>query len=144
LCLVAVNRTIKIHVAGQPYVLRSDADEEYVRTLAEFVNTRIDALKGSRQVATQSDVVLAALKLADELQHERQLHSRIRGQARQQIQGMLDRLNLFLTIDDGREDREQQPAAERRPGTKVKVKETATAKERNSTTRKRAPLGRAQ
>ena len=86
--------TIKIHVAGQQYVLRSDADEVYVQSLAEFVNTRINALKGNRQVATQSDVVLAALKLADELQRERQLQTQLRTQVKERVSAMLDRLNL--------------------------------------------------
>jgi cell division protein ZapA (FtsZ GTPase activity inhibitor) len=91
-----VKRTIKIHIAGQQYVLRSDADEGYVQSLADFVNARINALKGNRQVATQSDVVLAALKLADELQHERQAQARLRSQAREHVQGMLDRLTLVF------------------------------------------------
>lgn len=91
-----MKRTIKISIAGQQYVLRSDADEGYVQSLAESVNTRINDLKGSRQVATQSDVVLAALKLADELQHEQQARTRLRTQARQQVQQMLDRLNLCI------------------------------------------------
>lgn len=91
-----MKRTIKISIAGQQYVLRSDADEGYVQSLAESVNTRINVLKGTRQVATQSDVVLAALKLADELQHEQQAQTRLRTQARQQVQRMLDRLNQCI------------------------------------------------
>lgn len=96
MCRVAVKRTIKIHIAGQQYVLRSDADERYVQSLADFVNARINALKGNRQVATQSDVVLAALKLADELQHEQQQHTQLRTQARQQVWRMLERLNAHI------------------------------------------------
>ena len=87
-----VKRTIKIHIAGQPYLVRSDADEAYVHSLAELVNSRVSALKGSRQIATQSDMVLAALQLADELQHERQQQERLRGQVRQRTLRMLDYL----------------------------------------------------
>lgn len=90
LCLVAVKRTIKIHVAGQQYQVRSDAEESYVQSLAENVNTRVSALLGNRQVATQSDMVLAALQLADELLHEKQQHRQLRGQVRERTQRLLD------------------------------------------------------
>ncbi len=85
-----MKRTIQIRIAGQPYVVRSDAEEAYVQSLAELVNARVSALKGTRQIATQSDMVLAALQLADELQHERQLQTRLRGQVRQRTLRMLD------------------------------------------------------
>jgi cell division protein ZapA (FtsZ GTPase activity inhibitor) len=89
---VTVKRTIKIHIAGQPYLVRSDADEGYVQSLAEMVNSRVGALKGNRQIATQSDMVLAALQLADELYHERQVQARLRSQVRQRALRMLDYL----------------------------------------------------
>ena len=97
LCGLAVKRTIKIHIGGQQYILRSDADESYVQALAASVNERIDALKGSRQVATQSDVVLAALKLADDLEHEKQAQSRLRTQVRGQVERMLGHVEAQLS-----------------------------------------------
>jgi len=118
LCGVAVKRTIKIHVAGQQYILRSDADEGYVQSLADSVNARINALKGSRQVATQSDVVLAALKLADELQHERLLQTNLRTRTRAHVQRMLDQLTRFDSVAESR------PAAR----SEVAVKPAATTK----------------
>jgi len=96
LCGLAVKRTIKIHIGGQQYILRSDADESYVQSLADSVNARIDALKGSRQVATQSDVVLAALKLADDLEHEKQAQSRLRTHVRGQVERMLGQVEAQL------------------------------------------------
>jgi cell division protein ZapA (FtsZ GTPase activity inhibitor) len=96
MCRLAVKRTIKIHVAGQQYMLRSDADEDYVQALADSVNARINALKGSRQVATQSDVVLAALKLADELQHEQQVQTELRSQVGLHARRMLIRVEQQL------------------------------------------------
>lgn len=88
-----MKRTIKILIAGQPYQVRSDADEAYVQKLADFVNTRVSALLGNRHVATQSDMVLTALQLADELQSERQARTRLRGQVRHHSQRMLEYLS---------------------------------------------------
>jgi cell division protein ZapA (FtsZ GTPase activity inhibitor) len=96
LCGLAVKRTIKIHIGGQQYILRSDADESYVQALADSVNSRLDAFKGSRQVATQSDVVLAALKLADELEHEKQSQSRLRAEVRGQVELMLGQVEAQI------------------------------------------------
>lgn len=98
LCGLAVKRTIKIHIGGQQYILRSDADESYVQSLAASVNARIDALKGSRQIATQSDVVLAALKLADDLEHEKQSQTRLRTQVRDQVGRMLGQVEAQLVF----------------------------------------------
>lgn len=89
-----MNRTIKIHIAGQQYVLRSDADEAYVQSLADSVNQRIDALKGSRLVATQSDIVLAALKLADELHRSQAARSQLRSQALLRVDRLLTQLSV--------------------------------------------------
>lgn len=101
LCGLAVKRTIKIHIGGQQYILRSDADESYVQSLADSVNARIDALKGSRQVATQSDVVLAALKLADDLEHEKQSQTRLRADVRGQVEHLLGQVEARLFTTDG-------------------------------------------
>ncbi len=66
-------RSVIVHIAGQRYVIRSDADEEYVQTLATFVNDRIlEVQQTSRPVSPQSLVMLAALNIADDLFKERQ------------------------------------------------------------------------
>ena len=96
-----MKRTIKIHVAGQPYQVRSDADESYVQSLAAYVNSRVDALKGGRQVATQSDVVLAALQLADELAAHRREQTRLRGKVREHAERMLKNLGRLTQAGAG-------------------------------------------
>lgn len=73
-----MKRPIPIQIAGQRYVVRSDADESYVQSLARSVDTRVNALKGSRMIATQADVVLAALQLADELHRQKEQKRQIR------------------------------------------------------------------
>ena len=66
-------RAVVVHIAGQRYVLRSDADEAYVQSLAGYVNERINEVQRSaRPVPSQSLAVLAALNIADDLFRERQ------------------------------------------------------------------------
>ena len=85
-----MKRTIRVHIAGQPFQVRSDADEAYVQSLADLVNQRLKSLLGSRQVATQSELVLTTLQLADELLHERNTRRVLRQQLRAHAVRMLD------------------------------------------------------
>lgn len=88
-----MRRPIPIYIAGQRYLVRSDADENYVQLLASHVDSRVNMLKGSRLIATQADVVLAALQLADELQHEKQRGRDLKRQVRERSERMLQYLS---------------------------------------------------
>ena len=69
-------RSVNVNIAGQRFQVRSDADETYIRTLAEFVNQRIEEIRSStRPVPTQKLTVLAAMNIADELLQEQKKRS---------------------------------------------------------------------
>ena len=87
-----MKRLITVHIAGQRYLVRSDADEDYVQSLASTVDAQVNSLKGSRQVATQADLVLAAMQLADELLHERKRQQDFRQEVRDRAQRIMDSL----------------------------------------------------
>lgn len=61
-------RTVEVEIQGQKYSIRSALDQDYVRSLAAFLDQKIGAAAES---TTSSDslrlTVLAALNLADEL-----------------------------------------------------------------------------
>jgi cell division protein ZapA len=101
-----VKRPITIHIAGQRYLVKSDADESYVQSLANHVNARVNSLKGTRLIATQSDVVLAALQLADELSREKQQKKDLKLRICERSQKMLDYLDQLA---DGRDPERQGP-----------------------------------
>lgn len=76
-------------------MVRSDADETYIRTLAGYVDDRLkEVQRSSKPVSSQSLAVLAALNIADELFQERQkrvdLRQRVRDKSRAVI-AYLDR-----------------------------------------------------
>ena len=63
-----MKRPVSVQIAGQRYVLRSDADEEQVRELAAFVDARIrEVQRTGRTVDTQAVATLVALQIAEEL-----------------------------------------------------------------------------
>ena len=83
-------RAVVVHIAGQRYVLRSDADEAYVQSLAGYVNERINEVQRSpRPVPSQSLAVLAALNIADDLFRERQRRSVLKERVRDKSRALL-------------------------------------------------------
>ncbi len=86
-----MRRSVAVTIAGQRYVLKSDADETYVHTLAGYVDDKMrDVQRGSRQVATHQVAILAALQIADELHRERRRRAELRRRVREQSRRMLD------------------------------------------------------
>ena len=72
---------IAVEVAGQSLTIRSDEDEEYVRTLAGFVDEKIrDVSKGQQGVTTLTLALTAALSIADELHKLKGQHKGIDGE----------------------------------------------------------------
>lgn len=61
-------RDIPIRIAGQEIKIRSDEDEDYVRSLADYVDGKIrEIARGQRGVTTLNLALTAALTIADEL-----------------------------------------------------------------------------
>lgn len=61
-------RDIPIDIAGQEIKIRSDEDEDYVRSLASFVDEKMRQVgHGRKGVTTLNLALTAALTIADEL-----------------------------------------------------------------------------
>jgi cell division protein ZapA (FtsZ GTPase activity inhibitor) len=71
-------------------VVRSDADEGYVETLARHVHERIEEVQStSRPASMQSLAVLAALNIAGELFRERQRRQSLKAKVRERSSAVL-------------------------------------------------------
>jgi cell division protein ZapA len=71
-------------------VVRSDADEQYVQTLAGYVNDRIlEVQRTSRPVSGQSLAVLAALNIAGEYFREKQQRRELKQRVREKSRALL-------------------------------------------------------
>ena len=88
-----MKRQVAVQIAGQRYVLRSDADEDAVRALANFVDARIrDIQRQTRTADTQALATLAALQIAEELFGERQAQAALKKKIREKSQALLQYL----------------------------------------------------
>jgi len=66
---------VKVEIYDQSYFMRGELDAEYIRKLAEFVDSRMRTIAArTRTVDTLRVAVLAALNIADECH---QLRSRV-------------------------------------------------------------------
>jgi cell division protein ZapA len=83
-------KTIEVDISGQRYKIRSDEQEEYIASLATYVNQQIDQIRQkSKSMATQSVAVLAALNIADELFKTRQRRDLLKQQMKERIRRII-------------------------------------------------------
>jgi cell division protein ZapA len=88
-----LKRSVAVTIAGQAYVLRSDAEEGYVREVAEMVDRKFRRVqRTTRQVATHKLAILTALQLADDLIRERERRAALRDKVRERSRRMLEAL----------------------------------------------------
>ena len=59
--------TIRVEIYNQTYSIRSDGDNEYIQTLAEYVDSKMREISsGTMTVDSLKVAILAALHIADE------------------------------------------------------------------------------
>lgn len=59
---------VEIEIFGQKYLIKGDSDQEYLRQLAEYVDSKMREVHGRHQLSTPGKVaVLAALNITHEL-----------------------------------------------------------------------------
>lgn len=88
-------KSIEVEIYGQRYVLKGDADEGYIRQLAQFVDEQMHSLARGMKTSTPTKIaVLAAINIAHQLfQAER---------IRQQEEADVERraISLMETIEE--------------------------------------------
>ncbi len=93
---------VSVEIMGQNLVVASDADDDWVKALAETVDERIKAIRASSQTANSVNLaILAALNFADELERLRQQHQELIDQ----VKAMTSRLADAIDIREPREQR---------------------------------------
>jgi cell division protein ZapA (FtsZ GTPase activity inhibitor) len=89
---------VSVSIAGQRLIVKSEAPDVYIRTLAEFVEGKIREAKGAggaggeRSAPLGSALALAALNIADDLFQERAGRSALRKKVRERSRKILDLL----------------------------------------------------
>ena len=87
---------VELTLLGQTLTVRTEADPEYVRTLARYLEERVAALAKSGVKEPMAALTLAALDITDELFRAREDHERQDGDVQARLGAlvqMLERLS---------------------------------------------------
>lgn len=88
---------VNVEIMGQNLVVASDADDNWVKAVAEAVDEKIKAIRASSRAVNSIDVaILAALNFADELERLKREHREML----EHIQALSKRLSA--SIEAGR------------------------------------------
>lgn len=72
-----MKRSVKVDIFGHDYILKSDADDNHIQRVAEFVDRKMKEVSTSSNSQTVLNIaILAALNIADEylkIKDEREL-----------------------------------------------------------------------
>ncbi|HUL38454.1 MAG TPA: cell division protein ZapA [Thermodesulfobacteriota bacterium] len=64
---------VEIKIFGQTYTVKTDAEEEYIKEVAKYVNDKMEeVLKKTKTVSTLNVAILTALNIADDLIKEKE------------------------------------------------------------------------
>jgi cell division protein ZapA (FtsZ GTPase activity inhibitor) len=88
-------RAVEVEISGLRFLLRTDADEEYVRAVAAHVQETIEGLKARNPTSPESHrlAILAALNISEELFREKAARKKLREKSRKMAQTMLESIN---------------------------------------------------
>ena len=78
---------LKVRIYGAEYSIRGYADANYIKTVAEYVDSKMREVDNSVRVDSSLKVaILASLNITDELLRERAENDKIRSQLEDKIQ----------------------------------------------------------
>jgi cell division protein ZapA len=59
-------KSIRVNILGREFFLKSDADEEYINQVVDYVKQKIETVQKGQAMDIISAVILAALNIADD------------------------------------------------------------------------------
>jgi cell division protein ZapA len=102
-------RLIEIKVFGQIYTVKSDAEEEHIQAVAQYVNEKMDeVLKKTRSVSTLNVAILTALNIADDLLKEREKRITLLQEVEMKSKDLTERIEIKI----GGKESEKVPMTE--------------------------------
>lgn len=109
-------KTIDVQILGQNYSIKVDADEAYVKSLAQYVDKKLREVYSSIPSANPLKVsIIASLNIADEffkLKMERESWDRLIEEKTRLLSGLLDEIKT----GEGEEERVKKDKKERSGG----------------------------
>ena len=88
--------SIQVTIAGEPYTLRTNADEAYTLECAAIVNDRIEEIRTTSGLDRRKAAILAALSLSDDVLQQRSQSENARTSLEAEANELAERLEDVL------------------------------------------------
>lgn len=93
---------MKVTIAGQSMSVRTDADPRYIKTLAAFVEDKMNAARGpAKSATTLHQALLAALHIADDLKQLERRQAELLREVRERSRRILRHLDSEASREPG-------------------------------------------
>ena len=90
-------RLVEIKVFGQIYTVKTDAGEEHIQRVAQYVNEKIDeVIKNTKSVSTLNVAILTALNIADDLLKEREKRLALLQEVERKSKDLVEKINMNI------------------------------------------------
>jgi cell division protein ZapA (FtsZ GTPase activity inhibitor) len=86
---------VELTLLGQALTVRTEAEPQYVRTLARYLEERVEAIQKTGVKEPMAALTLAALDIADELFRAREDHERQDGDVQARLGALVQMLERF-------------------------------------------------
>jgi len=91
-------RLVEIKVFGQTYTVKTEAEEDHIQKVAQYVNEKMDeVLKKTRSISTLNVAILTALNLADDLLKEREVRAALLRDIEMKSKDLAEMIDLRLS-----------------------------------------------
>jgi cell division protein ZapA len=92
--------SVTVRIAGEEHTIRANAEPDYTRSCARYVDGRISDIRGKGAVIeTHKAAILAALSISDELFQAREDLDRLRREVNSRATNLARRLEAELQRD---------------------------------------------
>jgi cell division protein ZapA len=90
-------RVVEIKVFGQTFSVKTDAEEDHLQAVAQYVNEKMEeVLKKTRSVSTLNVAILTALNIADDLLKEKEQKKALVKEVEVKSKDLVDKINMRM------------------------------------------------
>jgi cell division protein ZapA len=94
-------RLVEIKVFGQTYMVKTEAEEDHIQKVAQYVNEKMDdVLKKTRSISTLNVAILTALNLADDLLKEQERRTALLRDVEMRSKDLAEKIDLRLSGEE--------------------------------------------
>jgi cell division protein ZapA len=96
-CKMGKERLVEIKVFGQVYTVKTDAQEDHIQKVAQYVNEKMDEVtKNTKSVSSLNVAILTALNIADDLITEKARRLALLEEVERKSKDLVEKINMNI------------------------------------------------